>query len=284
MLLRTRGYLSGMVGTVWVGTSGWAYRSWRGDFYPRGLKQREELTYIASRLGSLELNGSFYSLQRASSYRSWYDQTPRQFALSVKGSRYITHLLQLREPGPALANFLASGPLELRHKLGPMLWQLPERTAFDPDRLRPFLLALPRTTKAAAELAKQHDERVKEPALEPHGARPVRHVLEVRGKGFDDPAFPALLRDLDVGLVVSDGAGRWPLLDSVTSDVVYVRLHGPDAGHLYAGSYSDADLSWWAARIGEWSADGRDVYAYFNNDGHGHAVRNALRLRELVGA
>ncbi|UMG93079.1 DUF72 domain-containing protein [Nocardioides sp. TF02-7] len=271
-----------MAGAVRIGTSGWAYKSWRGDFYPKGLRQRDELAHLAGLMSSVEINGSFYSLQRASSYRSWVEQTPEDFVFAVKGSRYVTHLLQLREPAQALANFFASGVLELRHKLGPVLWQLPARTRFDPDRLAAFFDLLPRTTKAVAELAADHDERVKDPALDPYDDRPVRHVVEVRHDSFRDPAFPALLRDHGIGLVVSDGAGEWVVLDDVTSDVVYVRLHGPEV--LYHGGYDDALLDAWADRVRHWSGDavGADVYVYFDNDADRRAPHDALALMERL--
>jgi uncharacterized protein YecE (DUF72 family) len=268
-----------MAGSVRIGTSGWAYKSWRGDFYPRGLKQREELAHLSRTMTSVELNGSFYSLQRASSYRSWSEQTQDDFVFAVKGSRFVTHMRQLREPEQGLANFLASGLLELRHKLGPLLWQLPARTGFDPDRLIGFFSALPRSMTELAKLAAAHDERVKEPALVTHAELPVRHVVEVRNETFRNPDFPALLRDHGIGLVVSDGAGEWPLLDDVTSDVVYVRLHGPH--RLYHGGYDDVLLDHWAGRVRDWSAD-HDVFVYFDNDADGRAPHDAITLLERL--
>lgn len=266
-----------MVGEVRVGTSGWAYRPWRGDFYPRGLRQRDELRYLAERMNSAELNGSFYSLQRASSYRSWFAQTPWDFVFAVKGSRYITHLKRLREIDQALANFFASGMLELRHKLGPLLWQLPERIGFDPALLSGFFDALPRTGAEAAALARGHDERVKDPGYDVAEDRPLRHVLEIRGAGYDSPGFPALLREHGIGLVVADTAGRWPLLEHVTADVVYVRLHGEH--ELYHGGYEHGSLSRWADKVERW-AEQADVYVYFDNDADGRAPYDAVALLE----
>ena len=146
--------------TTRVGISGWRYAGWRGDFYPPGLVQRRELEYAASRLTSIEVNGSFYSLQRPTSYAAWRAETPDDFVFAVKGPRYVTHLKRLSDVGTALANFFASGVLGLGPKLGPVLWQLPENLTFDADVLDAFLARLPRTTGAAAELACRHDDKV----------------------------------------------------------------------------------------------------------------------------
>src|SRR5690606_6117383 len=209
------------VAGVWVGTSGWRYPPWRGTFYPRGLAQRRELQYLSRRVSSIEINGSFYSLQRPESYRAWAAQTPDDFVFSVKGGRFITHLKQLREVATPLANFFASGVLALGRKLGPVLWQLPPRMPFDPARLEPFLAMLPRSTAAAAELAAHHDERLDGRVhLEVDDDRPLRHALEVRHPTFCRPEFVELLREQGVALVVADTAGTWPHLEDVTADFV----------------------------------------------------------------
>src|SRR5918998_5502601 len=222
---------------VRIGLSGWRYASWRGRFYPRGLPQRRELEHVASLFGTVELNGSFYSLQRPTSYVSWRDQTPPGFTFAVKGGRYITHMKQLRDVRTPLANFFASGVLALRDRLGPVLWQLPARTRLDLERLEPVLDLLPTTTTAAGLLATEHDGRIKGGAWTDVDAdRPIRHALEVRHESFDDPAFVELLRAHDVALVVSDGAGRWPILDRPTARLVYVHL--PGATEIYASGYS----------------------------------------------
>ncbi|WP_199422258.1 DUF72 domain-containing protein [Actinotalea solisilvae] len=271
-----------MSGDVRIGISGWRYAPWRGVFYPRGLPQRLELAHASSLLGSIELNGSFYSLQRPESYRQWYDATPPGFLFAVKGGRFITHMVKLREPEQPLANFFASGVLALGDKLGPVLWQLPPMLGFDPDRLAAFFDLLPRTTAAAAALAARHDERLEGRALTATDAdRPLRHALEVRHDTFVTPVFVDLLRRHDVGLVVADTAGKWPFLLDVTSDLVYVRLHGGE--ELYVSGYDDAALAVWAERIAAWAADGRDVVVYFDNDVKVHAPFDALRLAQLLG-
>lgn len=264
---------------VRIGTSGWRYPRWRGDFYPEGLAQRRELEYIGSRFSTVELNGSFYSLQRPESYRRWRAAVPDDFLFAVKGSRYITHMLRLRDVETALANFFASGVLALGSALGPLLWQLPEREEFDPEVLTSFLSLLPRSTGEALELARRHDDRMSGRAwLQIDGDRPLRHALEPRSVSFGEAED--LLRGHRVAMTVADTAGRFPLFDSVTADFVYVRLHG--AQELYTSGYTDAELDEWASRIREWTDAGLDVYAYFDNDARGHAPHDAVRLAERV--
>ena len=210
-----------------IGTSGWVYPPWRGTFYPPGLAQRRELEHLSRRVNAVEINGSFYSLQRPTSYQAWAAQTPEGFAFAVKGGRFITHMKKLRDVETPLANFFASGVLALGPKLGPVLWQLPPVLAFDPERLDAFLAQLPRSTSAAARLAEQHDERLVGRAWTVTDAdRPLHHALEVRHPTFRDPVFVALLRAHHVALVVADTAGTWPYLEDVTAELVYVRLHG----------------------------------------------------------
>ncbi|WP_461120185.1 DUF72 domain-containing protein [Saccharothrix stipae] len=270
-----------MTGDVRIGTSGWVYPTWRGAFYPRGLVQRRELEHISRLMRSVELNGSFYSLQRPSSYRTWAEQTPEGFLFAVKGGRFITHLKQLRDVETPLANFFASGVLALGAKLGPLLWQLPPTLPFDPDRLATFFDLLPRTTAAAADLAERHDARLPgERAWTTTDAdRPLRHALEVRHPTFLDPEVHDLLRAHDIALVVSHSAGRFPYLEDVTADFAYVRLHGNQA--LYVGSYSDDELDAWSAKIRGWATD-HDVYVYFDNDTDAVAPHDALRLAERL--
>jgi uncharacterized protein YecE (DUF72 family) len=270
-----------VAGQVRIGISGWTYARWRGDFYPKGLPQRRELEYAAGRLGSIEINGSFYSLQRLSSYRHWAEQTPDDFVFAVKGSRFITHLKRLRDVEVPLANFLASGVLALGPKLGPILWQLPERLRYDADAVEDFLTLLPRTTAEAAALARGHDERVPEDRalVEAEADRPLRHALEFRSPSFAVDDLYAQLERHGVACVLADTAGRWPRVDRDTADFRYVRLHG-DA-ELYASGYSDAALEGWAERIRAWSATG-DVFCYFDNDAKGYAPHDAERLIRLV--
>ena len=279
-----------------VGTSGWRYPPWRRTFYPPGLAQRRELEYLSRQVASIEINGSFYSLQRPEGYRSWASDTRPDFVFAVKGGRFITHLKQLRDIETPLANFFASGLLALGPKLGPVLWQLPPRMPFDADRIAGLLALLPRSTEAAAELAGRHDERLEGRALTVADAdRPLRHALEVRHASFCRAEFVELLRAHDVALVVSDAAGMWPYFEDVTADFVYVRLHG-DA-ELYTSGYTPEALDAWAAKVRGWRAgearagehtiappaprraQGRDVFVYFDNDVKVHAPFDAIALQ-----
>jgi uncharacterized protein YecE (DUF72 family) len=265
-----------------IGISGWRYAPWRGDFYPKGLPQRRELEYAASRLGSIEVNGSFYSLQRPSSYQRWHDETPDDFVFAVKGGRFITHLKRLVDVEAPLANFFASGVLALGPKLGPVLWQLPEAVPFDADVLASFFELLPRTTTAAAELAKRHDERLADDRVHTttDADRPVRHALEFRSTTFATPEALEVLRVHDVACVLADTAGRWPRVDADTSDFRYVRLHGDT--ELYTSGYGAASLAEWAARITGW-AEQQDVFVYFDNDVKGYAPHDAEALIAACG-
>ncbi|CAN5181352.1 DUF72 domain-containing protein [soil metagenome] len=271
------------VGRAFVGISGWRYASWRGGFYPRGLPQRSELAYAAERMNSVELNGSFYSLQRPSSYERWRDETPPGFVFAVKGGRFITHMLALKNTEQALANFFASGVLALGSKLGTVLWQLPARQTFDAGVLDAFLGSLPATTSAAARLAARHDERLDGRAyLDAGEDRPLRHALEVRHASFDTTAAHSVARRHGVALVTADTAGTWPMIRQDTADLRYVRLHG--SRELYASGYTDPELDTWAGDIRAWLAAGQDVFVYFDNDMNGHAPFDALRLAARVGA
>lgn len=284
---------------VRIGTSGWIYPPWRGVFYPEGLVQRRELSYLAERLDTVEINGSFYSLQRASSYRTWAERTPADFVFAVKGGRFITHMKKLRGVEEGLANFFASGLLALGPKLGPVLWQLPPILGYDPERIEGFLRLLPRTTGEAAALATGHTSKVPDPATTVDAVRPLRHAMEVRHPSFRDPRFVAQLRRHGVALVVADTAGTFVRLDDVTADLVYVRLHGDT--ELYASGYTPDALAGWAERIRAWAAgeapvtadtvapdepppsapQGRDVVVYFDNDIKVHAPYDAMALRAL---
>jgi len=287
-------------GTVRIGISGWRYAPWRGVFYPKGLAQHRELEFASRMLPTIEINGSFYSLQRPESYAEWHDRTPDDFVFALKGSRYITHMLKLNGAEAPLANFFASGVLRLGAKLGPILWQFPPQLGFDAARFDAFFSLLPRDTAAALALARHHDARVAGRAwLQIDTSRPLRHAVEVRHPSFVDPAFVALLRRHRIALVVADTAGRWPLLEDLTADFVYVRLHGDEV--LYASGYGDAALDRWAARIDAWRHGGqvddarlassvtarkrraRDVFCYFDNDVKVHAPYDAAHLAARLG-
>jgi uncharacterized protein YecE (DUF72 family) len=264
-----------------IGISGWTYPPWRGVFYPKGLAHRRELEYVAERLSSVEINGSFYGLQRPSSFQRWSAQTPDDFVFAVKGARFITHMKKLADVETPLANFFASGVLALEHKLGPILWQLPPMLGFDSGRLEGFLAQLPRTTAAAAKLAERHDERLRYGAFTTTQAdRPLRHAVEVRHQSFKDAPFVELMRRHDVAIVVADTAGKWPVIEELTSDIMYVRLHGDE--ELYVSGYDDRALDAWAAKVRAWVSGERDVYVYFDNDVKVRAPVDAMALRERL--
>ena len=281
---------AGALGEVRSGISGWRYAGWRGTFYPPGLPQRRELEYASERLRTIEINGTFYSLQRPESFERWRAETPPGFLFSVKGPRYVTHMLRLRGARTAVANFFASGVLALGPALGPILWQLPERERFTADALDEFLGLLPRTTGEAARLARDHDARLEgRTRLGPVEDRPLRHALEPRHESFGTPAALELLTRRNVALVVADSAGRWPRFEAVTADHVYVRLHG--SVELYTSGYGDEELDAWADLVDGWrrgrgAADGRprDVLVYFDNDAKVHAPSDARRLAERLTA
>jgi uncharacterized protein YecE (DUF72 family) len=265
------------VATARVGVSGWVYPPWRGVFYPKGLRQADELAYASSHLTSIEINGSFYSLQRPASWVRWHDNTPEDFVFAVKGPRYITHLKRLADIDLALANFLASGVLALGPKLGPMLWQLPANLPYDHDLLESFLGRLPRTTGQALELARGREARMDgKDWLRIDADRPLRHALEPRSPSFDDPAVAEQLTRHGVATVLGDNEGRWPRLDWTTADFAYARLHGDE--ELYTSGYDDAALDAWDSWVRAHLSAGRDVYVYFDNDAKVRAPIDAMGL------
>ncbi|MCF4996270.1 DUF72 domain-containing protein [Pseudomonas syringae] len=283
---------------IHIGISGWRYAPWRGDFYPKGLTQKRELQFASRAVNSIEINGSFYALQRPERYAQWYDETPDGFVFSVKGPRFITHTRRLREIHKPLANFFASGVLELKEKLGPFLWQFPPNFKFDAELFENFLGQLPRDTAAAAALARQHDEHYKgQASTTAWRKKPLRHAVEIRNESFIDPDFVRLLKRYNTALVVADTAGKWPYREDLTSDFVYVRLHG--AEELYASGYSPQALNRWGDRIDAWhhghqpgdahliaprlkprARKSREVFCYFDNDVKVHAPYDARQLLE----
>jgi uncharacterized protein YecE (DUF72 family) len=267
---------------AYVGISGYDYKAWRGRFYPERLPARQWLHYASHTFNSIELNGTFYSLKSPDVFRRWADEAPEDdFVFAVKGGRFITHNLKLRNVDTALGNFFASGVLALGRKTGPFLWQLPGTYRFDAERLDSFMGQLPRDSIEAEAVARQHDERLRRGALVTSAGRgPYRHAFEVRHPSYFRAEFYDLLRAHDVGFVVADTAGKYPYAEEVTADFVYVRLHG--SRELYVSGYTDAELDAWAHRIARWRSIGRDVYVYFDNDAKVHAPFDALRLRERV--
>ena len=239
--------------TVHIGTSGWSYDHWDGVLYPPGTAPRDRLAHYVARFGTVELNASFYRWPRDASFRSWRRRLPPGFQLSVKAPRGLTHAKRLYAPETWIERIAASLH-ELADKRAVLLVQLAPTQERDDARLGYFLERLPPW---------------------------IRTAVELRHPSWHDEQVYALLEHHGAAYCVMSGA-HLPCVLRATAPFVYVRLHGPDHEHLYGGSYSDADLGWWADRIREWDAAGRVVFAYFNNDGHGHAVRNALALRARV--
>jgi uncharacterized protein YecE (DUF72 family) len=279
---------------VRIGISGWRYDPWRGTFYPDELPASLELAYASHQVCTVEINGTFYSLQKPQHFEAWHDTTPGGFIFAVKAPRFLTHILRLKNIDEPLANFLASGVLALREKLGPMLWQLPPTMQWDPARIEAFLDKLPRDTEAAARLAHRHGPRMRGRSLvDADARRPLRHAVEVRHPSFACAEFVELLRRHNVALVTADTAGKWPLLEDATADFAYIRLHGDKV--LYSSGYTAEAIADWARRIDAWargvtprgarlagpragSRGPRDVYCYFDNDMKVMAPRDARAL------
>lgn len=283
------------MGTIRVGVCGWDYPDWRGVFYPEDLPARARLSYLTSLLDSVEVNSTFYRLPTPGAVQRWRDALPDGAVLAVKGSRYITHTRHITGVRQALANYFAAGVLLLGPHLGPVLWQLPPDERFDAEVLERFLGLLPHRTDDAADLARDHDDRVDAAAVVSGDPHRIRHVLEVRHPSFLQPAAMTIVRRHGVALAFSHSR-EWRYAEEVTAGFVYLRLHGP--GEIYASEYRDLDR--WAERIRRWHSGGepddpvrvtsaqpparreRDVYVYFDNDAGGHAPRDAARLRQLV--
>ena len=283
-----------------IGISGWTYAPWRGVFYPKDLTQKRELEYASRQLNSIEINGTFYSLQRPESFEKWAAQTPDDFLFSVKGPKYITHVKKITDVRQPLANFFASGPLKLGKKLGPFLWQFPPWLGYSRDRFAPFIDLLPRTSGEASVFAAEHNLKRKDWIwTEAIADTKLQYAFEVRHKSFMDADFVKLLRENNIALVFADSAGKWPYAEDVTSDLIYIRLHG--AEEIYVSGYTEEKLNWWAQRIIKWRAGGepddatkvvdkkprrkkRGVYVYFDNDIKVHAPFDAIRLGEILNA
>jgi uncharacterized protein YecE (DUF72 family) len=242
-----------MRGRAFIGTSGWVYPSWRKHLYA-GVPMRAWLQRAAETFGALEINGSFYTQIAPATYERWAAETPRDFRFTLKGHRFVTHFRRLGECTDSVIR-LRDQARPLGRKLLAVLWQLPARFACDLRRLDGFLDAIEHWPE-------------------------VRHVFEPRHKTWFVPAVAERLADANVAVCLSD-APDFPMWRAVTTDLVYIRLHGHT--RKYASSYRRATLRAWAHDMARWIAEGRDVHAYLDNDAEGHAVPNALALRDEVG-
>jgi uncharacterized protein YecE (DUF72 family) len=236
---------------VRIGTSGWHYKHWIGTFYPPKTPASKMLEFYYRHFDTVELNNTFYRLPPVSGLQTWRDSTPENFLLAAKGSRFLTHMKKLKDPEPGLERFFERIDV-LGEKLGPILFQLPPHWQVDIERFRNFIAALPRG---------------------------YSYAFEFRNPTWDIEDIYKILQDRNIGYCIFDLAGTHsPIL--VTASFAYVRLHGP--GGKYQGTYSDATLNDWAARIAEWRTALDAVYVYFDNDEAGYAAKDALRLKKFV--
>jgi uncharacterized protein YecE (DUF72 family) len=281
-----------------VGFSGWNYGPWRGSFYPKGLVQKRELEFASRQVNSIEINGTFYSLQRPETFQNWYNQVPDDFIFAVKGGQYITHVLRLKKAEQALANFFASGLLCLKQKLGPILWQFPPNVMLKDNRFEKFIRLLPHDTHRASELASRHGAKVQGRAwTEAKGLHRVRHAFEFRHPSFQNPDFIAMMRENNIAIVFVDSGKKSPIIEDVTSDFIYVRLHGEDK--RYAKGYTKDAISRWAKRIQSWSIGKqpqdaqcflekkpklmkRDAFIYFGTEAKERSPFDALHLSQRL--
>lgn len=270
------------MGKTWVGISGWTYEGWEGTFYPEDLSKKKQLEYASEQLTSLEVNGTFYSLQKPHTFEAWYAQTPDKFPLALKGPQYLTHIRRLKEIDEPLANFFASGVLCLKEKLGPILWQFPPNVMLKDDRFEKFLALLPHDGKSAAKLAKQHGGKVEGRAFTTVKENfPVRHAFEFRHPSFLNKDFLALMRKHNVAFVVAhEGGEKAPYLEEPTADFMYVRLHGE--GKKFAKGYPDSQIAAWEKKVKRWNKTGLDVFLYFSNEAKVYSPTGAMKLIKLL--
>jgi uncharacterized protein YecE (DUF72 family) len=236
---------------IHIGTSGWHYDHWVGPFYPEDISKDEFLAFYGDRFQTVEINNSFYHLPKKETLKKWRDSVQAGFVFSVKASRYITHMKKLKDPGKTLSPLLEVVHV-LNPKLGPILFQLPPRWRFNLERFRDFLKALPRGPK---------------------------YAFELRDPTWHDPRAYEAMAERGVAFCMYELAGTQSSRE-VTTDFVYIRLHGP--GAAYQGQYSTESLSGWAGAISTWVRQGREVFCYFDNDEAGYAPRDALRLQDML--
>lgn len=240
---------------IYIGTSGFTYQHWRGIFYPQELSQTKWLEFYTQHFQTVEINASFYHQMSKKVYEGWAKRTPQDFVFGVKGSRFITHIKRLKDCHEPLRNFFGSVS-GLGEKLGVVLWQLPPRWGADEKRLASFLSMI-------------DNLRFKN----------IRHAFEFRDKSWLSPSIYSVLKDYNVALVIQDSP-YWPTAEIITADFTYLRFHGRES--LYGSCYNKEELKDWAEKIRTWQKANLTVYAFFNNDAHGYAVRNAKELKELL--
>ncbi len=241
-----------MSAEVYIGTSGWNYKHWRGPFYPDDLPDKDMLSFYAEHFDTVEINNTFYHLPSFKTLKTWRETVPRKFTFAVKGSRFITHMKKLKAPKTSTKKFFTRAE-RLEDRLGPILFQLPPHWGCDPDRLAGFLDALPSRR---------------------------RYVFEFRDQSWHTEEVYDLLKKHNAAFCIYELAGKESPLE-ITADFTYIRLHGPTRA-AYAGSYPPQTLKKWARRIKEWRSHLKAIYFYFNNDPEGHAVNNARKLKDML--
>jgi uncharacterized protein YecE (DUF72 family) len=253
--------MSSQKGKIFIGTSGWVYSHWIGKFYPKNLPSVKRLEFFSRYFNTAEVNYSFYHLPRPSTYKKWYSQTPKGFVFAVKASKFITHVKRLKEVKEPWDQFLENA-INLKEKLGPILFQLPPSFKADSEnikRLKDFLKLLKGYLSTT-----------------PYS---LRYAFEFRHKTWLDEKIYKLFQKYNISWVIADSS-RYPKAEVVTADFVYVRMHGP--GALFASKYSNKELEDLAEKIKKWQKEKKDVYVYFNNDFYGYAVENAKFLKKIL--
>ena len=264
-----------------IGISGWTYPDWRGSFYPDHVTIKNELQFASRAFNSIEVNGTFYSLQKPKIFEKWHDETPAGFSFAIKAPKYVTHERRLKDVATPVANFFASGILALKDKLGPILWQLPPHLPYDVVRIKAFLEMLPHTTKDALKVAKNHSDWMAERCyLETDADRPLRHAIEVRHHSYVNDEFLALMREHKVAIVIGDTAGKWPLIEHVTGSTIYIRLHGDE--EMYPKGYTKPALRLWSEKILKLAAKVESLYAFCDSDYKIAAPFDARHLMDLM--
>lgn len=246
-----------MPGNLHIGTSGWSYKHWHHIFYPDEVKPPRYLEYYFTHFDCVELNTSFYHLPLKTTVEGWMNRTPDHFIFCPKLSRYVTHLLRLLNTEQALERFFdIFSPM--KKKMGPVLIQLPPGMLYDQDRVETFFGILRKKYKT------------------------YHFAIEIRHKSWINDVFFNMLQKYGIAFTIADSGNRYPYYEKITAGFTYVRFHGD--GQLYSSNYNEIQLDYYSAKIAGWLSEGTDVWVFFNNDVHGYAIQNAMRLRELTGA
>jgi uncharacterized protein YecE (DUF72 family) len=286
-------------GKIYVGMSGWTFDGWKGAFYPKDLSKAKELGFASRQVNSIEVNGTFYSLQKPATFARWHDETPDDFCFAIKAPKYITLVRRLKEVDEPLATFFASGLFCLKDKLGPILWQFPPNVMLKDDRFEKFLKLLPHDSKSASRLAKKHSPRFKDRVhTRVHGDFPIRHAFEFRHPSFKNPKFIELLRKHGVAVVFAHSGMKSPYMEDLTADFVYARMHGQDS--QFKKGYPDKFIGEWAERVLLWTRGRqprdaelvseqspklakRDAFVFFDTEAKVHAPEEAMALVRKLG-